>query len=146
MMKNGYNRYQVDDYINKQSTLLEEKSKQLLAAQTQIEQLTNQLNSLQAEYTKLSDNLATKEKYANEMARIAMKEANAIVDSANENADAIIKEALMMAREVLVEISRVAKEAKDLKVSMKEELIALNKVLDQFEVPALPSMNLLNEE
>ena len=146
VMKKGYNRYQVDDYIQEQSMLLEEKTKQLNAAQTKIETLTNDYDELLDKYNKLNDNLAIKEKYANEIARIAMKEANAIVDSANENADAIIKEALMMAREVLCEIARISKEAKELKSSMKDELQSLHEVLDKFEVPALPSVNLLNED
>lgn len=100
---------------------------------------------LENEYRKLNDNLHIKESAASEMARMAMKEANMIVDTANQNADTIIKEALMMARGILMEIARLGDEANDMKSSMKEELHKIEEALDDFETPAIPKMDLLKK-
>lgn len=146
IMKKGYNRIQVDDYIREQKTILDDTIKQLNHALNQIEILNQEKQRIQNAYEEMKDNLEAKEKYATQMARIAIKEANMIVDSANQNADMIIQEALTMAREVLVEISRISKEAKNLKSSMKDEIEELSNIIEKFEVPNIPSINLLNEE
>lgn len=69
-----------------------------------------------------------------------------IVDTAHQNADAIVKESLMMAREVLLEISRLGDEANDLKGSMRKELQKISQVLDDFETPQIPDLDLLKKE
>ena len=80
------------------------------------------------------------------MARMAMKEANMIVDTANQNAETIIKEALMMARGILLDISRLGNEARDMKGNMQEELERIREALENFETPAIPDLNLLKKE
>ena len=144
-MKKGYNRYQVDDYVQKQEI-------QIHALQTKLDALTKELEDVYLEkkkiedqYSKLSENLQIKERAAGDMARIAMKESNMIVDTANQNADLIVKEALLMARGILMEIARLGNEANDLKSSMKEELHRIEEALDDFETPEIPNMNLLHK-
>ncbi|MEG0274469.1 MAG: DivIVA domain-containing protein [Longicatena sp.] len=145
-MKNGYNRYQVDDYI--QSMQL-----QLSSLQEKIEkayQLRDSYEQEAIDYKKLYDgiceNLNVKEKAAFDMTRMAMKEANLIVETAHKNADVIVRESLMMAREVLSEIARVGKEANILKGNMKEDLAKISQALDEFETPQIPDMDLLKKE
>ena len=92
------------------------------------------------------ENLAIREKAAGEMARIAMKEANMVVDTAQKNADAIVKESLIMARGILLDIARLGNEANELKGSMKDELRQLEAALDEFETPNIPNMDLLKKE
>lgn len=145
-MKNGYNRYQVDDYV--QSTQLE-----LATLQERLDkayQLRDAYEKDAEDYKKLyeeiCENLSVKERAAVDMTRMAMKEANMIVDTAHKNADVIVRESLMMAREVLSEIARVAKEANSLKGSMKEDLMRISQTLDEFETPQIPNMDLLKKE
>lgn len=146
MMKNGYNRYQVDDYVRNCALEKEELDKKLLFKEKLIEELESELAVKQKAYDKIVDDLGIKEHAANEIARIAMKEANMIVETAHKNADAIIKESLMMARGILVEIARIANEANEMKGSMKEELHQLLESLDEFETPQIPDMDLLKKE
>lgn len=145
-MRNGYNRYQVDDYI--QTRKLQESSlqKQLDFFKQQQQETQSQLLFIQEQYEEVLRNLSMKEKAANEMARIAMKEANMIVDTAQQNADVIVREALMTARGILLDIARLGNEANDFKGTMKEQLQQLTLALDEFETPAIPDMNLLKQD
>lgn len=145
-MKNGYNRYQVEDYIQTQKLQMESLQKKLEKANLLKEELTREYQELESRYRDVSENLEVKEKAADEMTRMAMKEANMIVDTAHRNADAIVKEALMMARGILMEVARLGDEANDLKGSMRKELQKITQALDDFEAPEIPDLDLLKKE
>ena len=145
-MKNGYNRYQVEDYIQTQKLQMESLLKKLEKANLLKEELTREYQELETRYRDVSENLEVKEKAADEMTRMAMKEANMIVDTAHRNADAIVKESLMMARGILMEVARLGDEANDLKGSMRKELQKITQALDDFETPEIPDLDLLKKE
>ena len=145
-MKNGYNRYQVEDYIQTQKLQMESLQKKLEKANLLKEELTREYQELETRYRDVSENLEVKEKAADEMTRMAMKEANMIVDTAHRNADAIVKESLMMARGILMEVARLGDEANDLKGSMRKELQKITQALDDFETPEIPDLDLLKQE
>ena len=145
-MKNGYNRYQVEDYIQTQKLQMESLQKKLEKANLLKEELTREYQELETRYRDVSGNLEVKEKAADEMTRMAMKEANMIVDTAHRNADAIVKESLMMARGILMEVARLGDEANDLKGSMRKELQKITQALDDFETPEIPDLDLLKKE
>ena len=145
-MKNGYNRYQVEDYIQTQKLQMESLQKKLEKANLLKEELTREYQELETRYRDVSENLEVKEKAADEMTRMAMKEANMIVDTAHRNADAIVKESLMMARGILMEVARLGDEANDLKGSMRKELQKITQALDDFETPEIPYLDLLKKE
>ena len=145
-MKNGYNRYQVEDYIQTQKLQMESLQKKLEKANLLKEELTREYQELETRYRDVSENLEVKEKAADEMTRMAMKEANMIVDTAHRNADAIVKESLMMARGILMEGARLGDEANDLKGSMRKELQKITQALDDFETPEIPYLDLLKKE
>ena len=131
-------------------SLLSNENEELKKKQTvllkQVEEMEKELAEKQQEYNKVMENLAIREKAAGEMARIAMKEANMVVDTAQKNADAIVKESLIMARGILLDIARLGNEANELKGSMKDELRQLEAALDEFETPNIPNMDLLKKE
>lgn len=145
-MKNGYNRYQVEDYIQTQKLQMESLQKKLEKANLLKEELTREYQELETRYRDVSENLEVKEKAADEMTRMAMKEANMIVDTAHRNADAIVKESLMIARGILMEVARLGDEANDLKGSMRKELQKITQALDDFEAPEIPDLDLLKKE
>lgn len=145
-MKNGYNRYQVEDYIQTQKLQMESLQKKLEKANLLKEELTREYQELETRYRDVSENLEVKEKAADEMTRMAMKEANMIVDTAHRNADAIVKESLMMARGILMEVARLGDEVNDLKGSMRKELQKITQALDDFETPEIPDLDLLKKE
>ncbi len=109
------------------------------------EEVEKQLNVIKQKYQFVVDGLSAKERAADDMARMAMKEANMIVDTAQHNADVIVKEALMTARSILLDIAKLGSEASELKGNMYEQLQELSRALDEFEVPPIPDMDLLNK-
>lgn len=142
-MKNGYNRYQVDDYLNEveqQTAMLNQKVE---LYQQRNEVMEQKLKEISERYDFICKGLQAKEKAADEMTRLAVKEANMIVETASHNADVIVKEALMMARTILMDVSRLGSEASELKGSMFEQIQALSKALEEFEVPSIPDMDLM---
>lgn len=145
-MKNGYNRYQVDDCVQALQQQIETLQRSLDKERILQEKLAAEKTELQRQYHNIRDNLQIKEQAANEMARMAMKEANMIVDTAHQNAEAIVKEALLMARGILLDIARLGNEANDLKGSMREELEQISAALDNFETPQIPDLDLLKKE
>ena len=74
-MKNGYNRYQVDDYIHSLAEEIESLRKKLECNNVMMERLSKEKDDLEKKYKEVSDNLYIKEQAAGEMARMAMKEA-----------------------------------------------------------------------
>lgn len=143
-MKNGYNRYQVEDYLNE----LEEKTAMLNRKvdmyRSRSEEVERQLNQIRHQYQYVLESLEAKERAADDMARMAMKEANRIVETAQSNADVIVREALMMARSMLLDIAKLGSEATELKGNMYDQLKSLTAALDEFEIPPIPDMDLLN--
>lgn len=142
-MKNGYNRYQVDDYLSElenQQAMLNQKVEMY---QQRCEDVEKQLSNVIQRYQFIVEGLDAKERAADEMARIAMKEANMIVDTAHHNADVIVKEALMSARAILMDVAKLGSETSELKGNMKEQLQELTNMLDEFETVPIPDLDLL---
>ena len=144
-MKKGYNRYQVDAKIEELITENEVLKKKLDLYQQQVANVEHQLRDEKERYRNLLSQLEIREKAAQDLAGIALREANLIVDTAKNNADMIIKEALMSARTILIEFAKLGNEASSIKGKMKDQLDLLNKTLEEFEVPPIPDMDLLDE-
>ena len=144
-MTNGYNRYQVDDYLNEMESQTAMLHRKVEMYRQRSEEVEKQLNVIKQKYQFVVDGLSAKERAADDMARMAMKEANMIVDTAQHNADVIVKEALMTARSILLDIAKLGSEASELKGNMYEQLQELSRALDEFEIPPIPDMDLLNK-
>ncbi|MEF9920847.1 MAG: DivIVA domain-containing protein [Erysipelotrichaceae bacterium] len=139
-MRKGYNRYQVDDKLNEMDQELAMLNRKVEMYRERANEASEQLKTIKDKYQFVVEGLSAKEKAADEMAHMATKEANMIVDTANVNADIIVKEALMTARTILLEIAKLGNEAYELKGNMKEQLNALSKALEAFEVPIIPEV------
>lgn len=145
-MKNGYNRFQVDDYIAQQQSECLMAKKESAFFQEELVKLKQSYDLLSQEYAGLQENLKIREQAASDMTLIAMKEANVIVETAHQNADAIIVEALTQARGILMEITRLGNQTNDLKKSMKDELKRLEEALNELQTPQVPGVSYLNKE
>mgnify|MGYP007014934915 CR=1 FL=1 len=106
---------------------------------------TKLILSLQQQLKDMTHDIEVKESAATQMAQIALKEANQIIQNANDNADAIIKEAYYCARDILESISRLGVEAQGIKDSMNEQLVQLIESIERFDVPPIPSAELLKK-
>jgi len=143
--KQGYDRFTVDDTFDRLTFEIETLKTQLETYSKQMDEANAQLTDIKARYQTLLGELSVREKAADDIARLALKEANTVIASAQNNADTIVKEALSTARIVLVEIARISKEAKGVKKEMQDQVAALTKALDDFVIPSLPALRYLNQ-
>ncbi len=134
-MKNGYNRYEVDDTITKLTAELEEARSQVENYRRLSDKANEQLDIIKSRYNDLSSQIDIREKAAEDISRLALKEANQIIGSAQSNADSIVFEALQTARMMLLEIAKISNEASGMKSDMQERIDQLQKALDEFELP-----------
>lgn len=146
IMKNGYDRFAVDDAIERYQTEIEALEKKLDLYSRQVETATEQLNMIKSRYQSLVTELAVKEKAADDISRMALKEANSIIDTAQNNADSIVREALSTARLILVDVSRLTSEISGMKSEVRNQLTTLQKSLDEFTIPALPALEWLESQ
>ena len=144
-MRNGYNRYQVDDKVDQLTNEVETLQKKLDLYISRLDEVEKQSASYKEKYLTLAGEIRIKEKAAEDIARIALKEANVIVQTANENADVIVKEALASARAILIEVNKLGEETGEIKQRMIKELDKLDQALSEFEVPHKIDLNLLEE-
>jgi cell division initiation protein len=100
-MRNGYNRYQVDDKISQLTEEIDSLQTKLSLYSNRLDEVEKQSAMYKEKYLALAGEIRVKEKAAEDIARIALKEANIIVQTANDNADVIVREALASARAIL---------------------------------------------
>lgn len=146
ILKKGYDRFAVDDAIDRMTFDLQQKEQLLQNYMKQTELANQQLVLIKERYQSLISELNVREKAADDIARLALKEANSVIASAQNNADTIVKEALSTAKLVLVEIARISKEAKGMKSDMKQKLEALTQSLEAFKIPSVPALKILEED
>ena len=144
-MRNGYNRYQVDDKVAQLTSEVETLQKKLDLYVSRLDEVEKQSASYKEKYLTLAGEIRIKEKAAEDIARIALKEANVIVQTANDNADVIVKEALASARAILIEVNKLGEETGEIKQRMIKELDKLDQALSEFEIPRKIDLNLLEE-
>lgn len=87
-----------------------------------------------------------REKAAEEMSRLALREANSIIDTAYTNADMIVREAMSTSRQVLVEIARISNESNELRDELKEKIMELEHAIDGLTLPDAPNSKLIGED
>lgn len=146
VLKQGYDRFEVDRTFEQMSLELEDLKSRLDLYMKQSESSTQQLNLIKQRYQTLIGELNIREKAADEIARLALKEANRIIDTAQNNADSIVREALSTARLILVEIARISQDANEVKSELKEKLDALSRSIDDLEIPVVPKMEFLKDK
>ena len=145
VMKNGYDRFAVDDAMERYTSRVDQLEKKIVLYQDQLVETTKQLEELREKYRDLSDSLDAREKAASDIARLSIREANEIIRTAQRNADEIVREALISARIILVDLSKLYGSADDVKGELAEKLEALMKELEKFRLPQMPDLKWLEE-
>ena len=135
IMKNGYNRFEVDTEVERLNKELDTALNQVENYRRLTESANEQLALIKEKYQKLSGQIEVREKAADDINRLALREANRIIDSAQNNADSIIQEALSTARMILMEIAKLSNEASGVKNDMQTKVDEIQKALDDFIIP-----------
>ena len=145
VMKNGYDRFAVDDAIEKYAAQTEELERRVLLYQNQLAEAEKRLQELQVQYRSLESTSDAEWQAAENIARLSLREANEIISTAQQNADLIVHQALVTAREILTELSRLYNDADSMKGITREKLLALIRELDEFQLPKMPDLSWLIE-
>ena len=138
VMKNGYDRFAVDEAIESYASQVDELEQRIAVYQQQIAEDEQRLRNMQAVHTELVQSLDAKKSAAEDIARLSLREANEIITNAQENADEIIREAIGTAKVILMDLSRLYNQAGDVKGEMKDKLQHLQNELDAFQIPNMP--------
>lgn len=145
VMKNGYDRFAVDDAVERYAAKADALQRKLELYQEQLVETTRELNSIKAQLAEMEKNDAVRKETSDRIARLSIREANEIIATAQNNADEIIREALGTARLVLTDLTKLYQSAGTVKGQMNTQLEDLLKQLDNFKLPQMPDLRWLNE-
>lgn len=135
ILNKGYDRFAVDEKIDALENELEQVKKKLEVYQNQSEQDHQDMQLMKRKYTNLVNELIIKENAADDIARLALREANVMIERAGDHADIIIKEALATAKSLLSELVRIAEEANANKHELKGKLEEISNLINGLEFP-----------
>lgn len=145
VMKNGYDRFAVDDAVEQYTLQIEQLERKLVLYQQQLMETTGQLEGIKDQYRELLRTEDSRKQTADDIARLSLREANDIINSANHNADLIIREALASARGILEDLAALYNEADVVKTDAKEKLEKLLRDLEEFNMPDMPDLKWLQD-
>lgn len=132
-MKQGYNRYEVDAKISELTQTIEDLELKLRLYKIKNEALVANQEELIASYNELKQTLQIKEKAQDDLTKFALKEANAVIDTAQRNAEFIVNEAFVSARLILLEVSRLGGTTNELKGQIKERIEQLANLVEDIK-------------
>jgi len=144
-MKNGYDRFAVDDAIDQYAQQIEQLQKKLSLYQQQLVETTRTLEDMKQRYQQILTTEQSRQEAADNIARLSLREANEIISTAQKNADEIICEAISTARLILIDLTKLYSQATDVKGDMKKQLEQLLQQLDDFRIPQMPDMRWLED-
>lgn len=145
VMKNGYDRFAVDDAIDRYTAMVDQLQRKVELYQQQLVETTRQLEEIRGKYEALQQSEASRKEAAENIARLSLREANEIIATAQKNADDIIRTAIGTSRLILMDLSKLYSQAGDVKTEMKGELNSLMKSLDDFRIPEMPDLKWLED-
>lgn len=145
VMKNGYDRFAVDDAIDQYAQQIEQLQKKLSLYQQQLVETTRTLEDMKQRYQQILTTEQSRQEAADNIARLSLREANEIISTAQKNADEIIREAISTARLILIDLTKLYSQATDVKDDMKKQLEQLLQQLDDFRIPQMPDMRWLED-
>ena len=145
VMRNGYDRFAVDSAIDNYTSQIEELEKEIATYKNNIEDLNHQLINMKDRYNSIMSGIMARERAADDISRIALKEANQIIDAAKKNADFIIMESLNKSKVVLADLVKISSETGTLKQEMRDQLNKIYHDLDELKAPNLPDLDWLEQ-
>ena len=145
VMKNGYDRFAVDEAVEKLASEIDVLKEQLKANEKETASLREKMSELKLQYSKMEKTLAAEKNAADNLTRLSLKEANEIIVNAQNNADMIIGESLKTARSVLRDLAELYSEADIVRMDTKEKLSDLAAELDEIRLPRMPDIEWLKE-
>jgi cell division initiation protein len=144
-MKNGYDRFAVDDAIENYAVQIEQLERKVELYQERLTDTIRELETSKAAVQQLMATDTARRQAAEDIARLSLREANDIINTAHKNADIIIREALASARGILEDLSTLYDEAGSVKAETSGQLEKLLRDLEGFRLPDMPDLSWLKE-
>lgn len=131
---NGYNRNEVNRFINDVILQTEDIVNKCKKQELEINRLKSELEHYRRIEDTLTQSIKTAEKNSENIKKMAEEEAGMIVDNAKHNADRIVNEALLKAEKIEVNRELVEKNMKIFKRKLKLIIEQQMAVVDEIEV------------
>jgi cell division initiation protein len=144
-MKNGYDRFAVDDAIENYAVQIEQLERKVELYQERLTDTIRELETSKAAVQQLMATDTARRQAAEDIARLSLREANDIINTAHKNADIIIREALASARGILEDLSTLYDEAGSVKAETSGQLEKLLRDLEGLRLPDMPDLSWLKE-
>ena len=135
--QNGYNKQQVNQFVNDVIVQTESIVKKCKEQQKEIEKLKNQLSHYQGVETELKKTVIQAEKASDKMKEMAKEEAVMIINDAKNNASRIVNEALLKADKIETKRDILEKNLQVFKRKLKlvvEQQMAVVEEIDTLEI------------
>ena len=146
LVRSGYDPNQVNNELDRLQSRINDLSEQILGYQSQIETMGRQFNTIRQRYQQLVSELAMRERAADDVARLALREANSVIETAQNNADDIIQESIVNAQSILREVNQYNQESQTIKINLKKAMQEYIEILNKYDVPAEPDLDSLIEK
>ena len=146
LVRSGYDPNQVNNELDRLQSRINDLSEQILGYQSQIETMGRQFNTIRQRYQQLVSELAMRERAADDVARLALREANSVIETAQNNADDIIQESIVNAQNILREVNQYNQESQTIKINLKKAMQEYIEILNKYDVPAEPDLDSLIEK
>ena len=131
---NGYNRNQVNQFVEEVITQTEGIIKRCTEQKNEIENLRQELEHYKNIETSLKDAIIRAEEAGDNIKRMAREESEMIVTDAKHNASRIVNEALLKAEKIEVQSERLQNNIKIFKRKLKLIVEQQMEVVDEIEV------------
>ena len=131
---NGYNRNQVNQFVEEVITQTEGIIKRCKEQKNEIENLRQELEHYKNIETSLKDAIIRAEEAGDNIKRMAREESEMIVTDAKHNASRIVNEALLKAEKIEVQSERLQNNIKIFKRKLKLIIEQQMEVVDEIEV------------
>lgn len=139
LVSNGYDCYQVNNEIDRLEYHINELNEKIMIYQNQIETVNNQFSQIKKRYQDLVSELSMREKQADDVTRLALKEANVTIESAQKNADIIISEATNTINDYFKKINDFNDKQRGLRTQVRQNLQILSESLDELDNIEIPN-------
>ena len=138
IVRNGYNPAEVDRKIEALNNEIKRLDELLEAYSSQVSSMNTQYVNLLKRYQNITSDLSQKEKAAVDIKRMALKEANAVVEKARQNGEEIERQAWYKGEKIIRDSCKYADDVKVYKEKLSGLLIDFLKLLEECEDPILP--------
>ena len=131
---NGYNRKEVNRFINDVIVQTEGIIKKYQSQSREIDNLNKELEHYQSIEDSLKQAIASAEMTGNDIKHLAREEATMIIDNAKNNADRIVNEALLKAEKIEITRQNLENNIKIFKRKLKLIMEQQMAVVEEIEV------------